>query len=163
MKQILITPKLCLGCRSCELACAVEHSLSKELFAAVIKKEQPTARIFVETDGVINLPLQCRHCQDPACVNACMSGALQRKPTTGMVVADQNKCVGCWMCVMACPFGAIAQDPEYKVINKCDRCPDLDQPACTVACPTGAVKFVEVSRFSQERRKQYLTSFAEEE
>lgn len=162
MQQLLIDPDRCLGCHSCELACAVEHALSKDLFAAVLNKESSAARIFVETDGETNLPLQCRHCQEPACANACMSGALQRDAETGKVLFNRDGCVGCWMCVMACPFGAIEQDRGQKVISKCDRCPDREVPACAGACPTGAIKFVEITEYSSDRRKRYLTEFVKE-
>jgi len=86
LEQILINPDRCLSCHSCELACAVEHALSKELLAAVLGKESTKPRIFVETDGETNLPLQCRHCQEPMCVNACMTGALAKDSTTGKVL-----------------------------------------------------------------------------
>ncbi len=159
MEQILITPDRCLGCHSCELACAVEHAPSKDLFAAVSAKEKSRQRIFVETDGRLNLPLQCRHCQEPLCINACMTGALSRDEATGKVLVNQDKCVGCWMCVMTCPFGAIEQDTNEKIISKCDRCPDRQQPACAAACPTEAIKYVGISDFSSSRRKSYLTNF----
>ncbi|MEW6623081.1 MAG: 4Fe-4S dicluster domain-containing protein [Bacillota bacterium] len=159
MEQLLITPERCLGCHSCELACAVEHSEAKDLIGAVLKKEQPVARIFVETDGRSNLPLQCRHCEEPYCVYACMSGAMKKDEETKRVSVDQDRCVGCWMCVMACPFGAIVQDTMQRVINKCDFCPDKKEPACTAACPTGALRLMEVSDFSKEKRQKYLTVF----
>lgn len=159
MEQILINPDRCLSCHSCELACAVEHSFSKELFAAVLGKERTKPRIFVETDGEINLPLQCRHCQEPMCVNACMTGALSKDATTGKVLFNQDKCVGCWMCVMTCPFGTIEQDMSEKIISKCDRCPDREQPACANACPTGAIRYTKVADFAHDQRKHYLTNF----
>ncbi|GAW92304.1 4Fe-4S dicluster domain-containing protein [Calderihabitans maritimus] len=163
MDQILISPERCLGCRSCELACAVEHFPGKDLFLAVAAEEPPVARIFVETDGKTNFPMQCRHCQQPQCVNACMTGALRQDNETGKVIFGQDKCVGCWMCVMACPFGVIVQDWRQRVALKCDRCPDRDVPACAAACPTGAIRFMPVPDYSKEKRQRYLTMFVDEE
>ncbi|MDK2986016.1 MAG: anaerobic carbon-monoxide dehydrogenase iron sulfur subunit, partial [Clostridia bacterium] len=140
-------------------SCAVEHSPSKELLAAVAGGEKTVPRVFVETDGKLNFPLQCRHCQEPACVYACMSGALSKEEKTGKVVVSEEKCVGCWMCVMTCPFGAIIQGSDHKVIKKCDRCPDREEPACTTACPTDAIQFISVDQFSKDRRRKYLTVF----
>lgn len=63
------------------------------------------------------------------------------------------------MCVMVCPFGAITQDRKHKSAVKCDRCASLEIPACINACPTKAIKFVEIDNYSKTMRKQYLTNF----
>jgi len=68
-----------------------------------------------------------------------MSGALQRDAKTGLVHHDAEKCVGCWMCVMVCPFGGVRALPERKVVVKCDLCEGEETPACVAACPTQAL------------------------
>lgn len=129
----------CVGCRSCEMACAVEHSKGKNIFSAI--KESPLPKKMVRTENVGSkiISLHCQHCEDAPCIKACMSGALSKDEQTGATLHDKDKCVGCWMCVMTCPFGAIIQDVENHIAVKCDLCPDRDDFACVVACPTGAL------------------------
>ncbi|PKM82700.1 MAG: 4Fe-4S ferredoxin [Firmicutes bacterium HGW-Firmicutes-14] len=159
MKQILVDIKKCLACKSCEIACAVTHSESKSLIGAVLQDKKPRQRVYVEAGDGISFPLQCRHCEDPRCVSACMSGAMYTDDQTGLVANNPDKCVGCWMCVMVCPFGAITQDTEQKIAQKCERCVDLEEPACVMACPTKAIKFLDIDVFSKDARLQYLTNF----
>lgn len=163
MKQILVRAENCLGCKSCELACVVAHSGSKDLMGAVFEPELPVKRVFVEGNGEVNFPFQCRQCSDTPCVHACMSGAMQVDPSTGLVQVETDKCVGCWMCVMVCPFGAISQGLIPHKAVKCDRCRELDyNPACVAACPTKALQFVEVGAFAQNGRKFNLYQMMKE-
>lgn len=152
----MIRSERCVGCKSCELACAVAHSASRSLLQAVRDKERPAKRVFVETSDAQNFPVQCRQCSDHPCVMACMAGAMQVDPQTGLVQVDTSRCVGCWMCVMTCPFGAIAKTSLHKAA-KCDQCQDNNfEPACVKACPTKALEYVEVNTFAQAGRKQFL-------
>lgn len=73
-------------------------------------------------------------------MDACMTGALI-KEDSGKVEYYTDKCVGCWMCIMACPYGVITPIPEQKKIAKCDLCPHLDTPACVTHCPTAALVY----------------------
>ncbi len=129
----------CLGCRSCEMVCAVEHSQSKNIYSAIKEKPQAKKRVKAENVGKKIISLHCQHCEDAPCIKACMSGALSKDEKTGATLHDKDKCVGCWMCVMTCPFGAIVQDVENHIAVKCDLCPDREDFACVVACPTGAL------------------------
>lgn len=129
----------CVGCRSCEIACAVEHSQSKNIFNAIKEKIPPKKRVRAENVGNKIISLHCQHCEDAPCIKACMSGALSKDEKTGATLHDKDKCVGCWMCAMTCPFGAIVRDVENHIAVKCDLCPDREDFACVVACPTGAL------------------------
>ena len=159
MRQIMVRYEHCLGCKSCELACTVAHSTSKILYETVLSRERPSKRVFVESDGLQHFPLQCRQCQDQPCVHACMAGAMHVDTTTGLIQVESSRCVGCWMCVMTCPFGVIIQTPAQKAA-KCDQCLEQDyDPACVKACPTKAIEYVEVNEFAKSGRKHYLTWF----
>lgn len=129
----------CVGCKSCEIACAVEHSKTKNIFSAVREKPLPKKRVKTENIDKKIISLHCQHCEDAPCIKACMSGALSKDEKTGSTLHDKEKCVGCWMCVMVCPFGAIVRDIENHIAVKCDLCPDRDDYACVIACPTGAL------------------------
>lgn len=162
MKQILVLTERCLGCKTCELACAAAHSKSKNLISAVVGGENPIRRVHVETNGerTINLPVQCRQCREPKCVMACMTGAMHLDPKTGLVLNREEKCVGCWMCVMVCPYGVITPSETMKVAIKCDQClSEGHDPACVKACPTKAIKFMEISRFDKGVKKEFLAKF----
>jgi carbon-monoxide dehydrogenase iron sulfur subunit len=146
----------CMACKACEFACAVEHSMSKDMQQIVQDGEKPGYRINVEAYGRKAVPINCKHCEEPACVMACPTGAVHRDSEGEPVVVDQERCIGCRMCVMACPFGVISIHPDGKGVLKCDMCIERlehgEGPACVNACPTGALKFVEESESNRTKR-----------
>lgn len=134
MKKVYCDISKCLGCRSCELACAVEHSKSKLLFNAIKEEPVPVHRRKVQSVDKIIISDACHHCEDALCVSACMSGAMY-KTEDGSTQHDEEKCVGCWMCIMVCPFGIISR--QRKLALKCDLCKDNKKgPVCVASCPT---------------------------
>lgn len=143
MKRVYSLEDVCIGCHLCEVACITEHSLSKDpVKAFMFEKERPLSRCTVEENdgGAVSFSTTCRHCEEPACLQACISGAVQ-KGADGRVTIDKEKCVGCWSCVMACPFGSVQRDTRSKRASKCDLCPDRERPACVDACPNRALVF----------------------
>ena len=156
MKEVFVNMERCLGCKSCELACAVEHSRSKSLFVALSEIPLPKKRVFVEYGDGKKVPLQCRHCREAPCVDACMSGALKWDSQTNLVTHDREKCVGCWMCIMVCPFGVIGREKDSKVALKCDRCYGRDEPACVEACPTGALLYATLEEAEKVKREHLV-------
>ena len=150
MKRIWIDRGACLGCKTCELQCAVErNSLSRNLPEAVKEDPLPIARVGVYGSSEQPFPLQCRHCEQATCLTACPSGALQRDEERGLIFIDQNRCRGCWMCVMSCPFGAIVPSAAFHVALKCDACMHMDEPACVAGCPTGALKYGDETEYNR--------------
>jgi len=142
MKRVWVDREKCLGCKTCELQCAVErNSVSKRLSGAVLEDPKPVTRVGVFGPTGASFPLQCRHCQDATCLMACPSGAMQRDAEKGVTFVAQDKCRGCWMCVMSCPFGAVTPSAKFKTAMKCDACMHMEQPACVVSCPTGALVY----------------------
>jgi len=145
MKRVFAKEEVCIGCRLCEIHCLVEHSKSKKIVKA-FREEFPRAmpRVMVEEKGGVSFAIQCRHCDEPYCAEACMTGALYKDEKTGAVLHDSDKCVGCWMCIMVCPFGAIQRDKQgKKIASKCDLCPSKEIPVCVVHCPNEALVFEE--------------------
>jgi carbon-monoxide dehydrogenase iron sulfur subunit len=78
---------------------------------------------------------------------ACTSDAISIDEHTGIVRLDEEACVGCWLCIEACPFGAIVRRSDGETAVKCDRCGDREIPACVEACPTGALIFCEKEEY----------------
>jgi len=145
MKRIYTLEDACIGCHLCEVACITEHSQSKDPIKAFLYEPlRPISRCTVEEweGGVVSLSTTCRHCDEPDCLRACISGAIQ-KSDSGVVRIDNEQCVGCWSCVMACPYGAIQRNLDKKKANKCDHCPDRKNPACVDACPNRALVYKE--------------------
>ena len=144
--KVYFDSRKCLGCHSCEFYCAVEHSKSKDASKAHLESETPIPRRNVRLVGDMCLTLACRHCEPAPCVEACIAGAMNKE--AGEVKCNTDKCTGCWMCVMVCPFGAVKPGELYTI--KCDMCPDREEDfACVVACPTGALFTATVEEFKQ--------------
>jgi carbon-monoxide dehydrogenase iron sulfur subunit len=145
-KRIIINEDYCMGCRLCEVHCVTQQSSSKDILKAY-KGEypRPVSSIVFEEKGPIAFALQCRHCEDPPCVEACLTGALYVDDETDRVLHTKERCVGCWMCIMVCPFGVIKPDREQHVVaSKCDLCIEAEGPACVAHCPNEAITLLEV-------------------
>jgi anaerobic carbon-monoxide dehydrogenase iron sulfur subunit len=161
MRRLYVRPELCTGCKTCELACAVEHSRSKNLFGAMIESPPPHPRLYVEATPhspfeIFKLPMTCRHCDPAPCMAACIPQAMHRSPEDTVTnVGGKHACIACGMCVMMCPFGMIARAPapDGKVMAlKCDLCRERETPACAASCPTGAIVFMEGDEFAHGAR-----------
>jgi len=152
----------CLACKSCELHCAVEHSKSKELYKAVFECPLPQGRIVVESEGGFNIPLQCRQCEDAPCMKICPSKAIDRLENDQPVLINEEACIGCSLCIVACPFGVLKMNRSGKAVIKCDMCFERLQegklPACIMACPSKALKFKTLEDISKEKKDKYLTT-----
>ena len=155
MKRIWIDRALCLGCKTCELQCAVERSsLSRTLPEAVRETPLPMARVRVCGTSTNPFPLQCRHCEEAPCLAACPGGALRREETDGLISLNQEICRGCWICVMSCPFGVVTPSAAFQVAVKCDACLHMDKPACVDGCPTGALTWGDETAYGKTLLKR---------
>lgn len=154
---------LCMGCRTCLIACVEAHS-DKPVFELKPDSINFNPKLHMIKTYDITVPYQCRHCENPDCMKTCTKGAIYHDGDK--VLIDQSKCDGCGDCAPACPFGAIdmtpvsAEKPECLVANKCDLCKDSPEgPACVRVCPTGALKLVETSEIEEtaaDRRARAL-------
>ncbi|TZE80891.1 4Fe-4S binding protein [Calorimonas adulescens] len=134
MVNISFDKDLCLGCKTCELACAIAHSKTKDLAGAI--KENRIARIRIrKVSGKIKLE-QCKLCKNPRCIARCPTNSLT-KDKNGTIKVNYFTCTRCGLCEEACPFGAIILGPFPTL---CDRCAESDGPLCAKACPTKALK-----------------------
>lgn len=145
MKRIYVNEDRCLGCKLCEYECIFVGSGLDEMFKLKGRLNEFIPKIKVEgEDGTeVRFAVNCRHCTNAICVKSCIAGALA-KTDDGMVVIDKNKCVGCFTCVLVCPFGAIMPAPNGNVVQKCMLCTDNGvEPNCVKYCPNGAIVFEE--------------------
>ena len=136
MKRVYAQPDLCTGCRLCAAACStVNQGVANYRKGAILVRQDLFERYEFQS--------LCRHCEPAPCMDACMTGCLTRDSETGAVVHDAQRCVGCQMCMMVCPYDAIGRDKERSVAVKCNLCSDREQPACVEVCPTEALVCVE--------------------
>jgi len=153
----------CTGCKSCEIACALAHSRSRELVTAALNEPEVRPRIGVRKMGEQAVPVQCRHCQDAPCAKACPHGALRRDASVQVVLYDPERCQGAGACIPACPYGVLEEDGDGRVLTKCDLCAEGvaagESPACVAACPTGALEWIE-SDGPVPHRVTWLVDFA---
>lgn len=156
-KTIAIDPERCLACNSCHIACAIVHSDSKVLEEAIHQSPAPQRRLTVEAAGQSAVPMQCRHCEDAPCIEVCPTDAIARQNDAEPVIIDEQLCIGCKCCLLVCPFGVIEPSRDGRVMVKCDMCIERteigQEPACAQACPTGALKFVELTEYIGQKRK----------
>jgi sulfite dehydrogenase (quinone) subunit SoeB len=99
----------------------------------------------------VHFPRSCLHCEEPACVTVCPTGASYKRAEDGIVLVNPDTCIGCKLCSWACPYGAREYDYTQGIMKKCTLCvdriynetfePEDRVPACVKACPTGARHF----------------------
>ena len=134
------------------------HSISGVIEDAIKEQPSPKKRVTVEAVAEYAVPLQCRHCEDAPCIMVCPTSAIHREQTNGPVLIDQEKCIGCKFCLMACPFGVIDISGDGKIMIKCDLCFQRikagQEPACVEACPTKALKFVDERDIAASKRQK---------
>jgi anaerobic carbon-monoxide dehydrogenase iron sulfur subunit len=155
MKVIGVHLDRCTGCKTCELYCAVERgSNAKTLLPAVQESPLPQSRVRVEGNNQLPIALQCRHCLQAPCLDACLTGALAREAKSNMVVVQEDRCIACWTCTLFCPYGVIYPWPERKMALKCDRCTYMENPVCVEVCPCQALELVEMGDFEEMLRQR---------
>jgi len=160
MKVIGVHLDRCTGCKTCELFCAVDRgSNGKTLLTAVQESPLPLARVRVEGSNQVPIALQCRHCLQAPCLDACLTGALTRDPKSNMVIVQEDRCIACWTCTMFCPYGVIYPWLERKIALKCDRCAFMENPVCVEVCPCKALELMEIGDYEEmlRRRREKVT------
>lgn len=144
-KVLMVYPEKCTGCGSCELACSFMHENE-------FKPSASRIGVFRSEEDGANMPMTCFQCEEAACQKACKPGALWRDEN-GVVRFEESKCIGCKMCVMACPFGNIAYDREEKKIRKCDLCGGT--PQCAAFCPVKAIEYLPADAENMNKRRAF--------
>ena len=155
-KRVVADSSRCIGCQTCMAACIEAHDIPGNIAAP---------RLRVTRTYEISAPVACHHCEDAPCAKACPTGALFFDPKNHRIGVNEDNCIGCKSCVMACPFGAVSvattQVPvlmgDVRVgsqtksfVLKCDLCVDRPGgPACAEACPTKGLTLVDEERLAE--------------
>jgi anaerobic dimethyl sulfoxide reductase subunit B (iron-sulfur subunit) len=148
----------CSGCKACQVACKDAHDLEAgRLWRRVATIEGGDwvrqGLAWTTTAFAYSVSMSCMHCEKPACVDGCPTGAMH-KQDDGVVAIDEARCIGCRYCEWTCPYGAPRYDAAARRMTKCDFCTaerDAGRPpVCVAACPMRALDFGELGEL--ERR-----------
>ena len=141
----------CTGCKTCQLACADYNDLTCDFWYRRIYEfgggawEQDEDGTWSTTAFTYHASVACNHCDNPACVKVCPTGAMHKDPETGLVSVNEKRCVGCGYCHMACPYNVPKVDRAKGHSVKCDGCADRVaqglKPICVESCPLRALDF----------------------
>ncbi|KLU65925.1 hydrogenase-4 component A [Desulfosporosinus acididurans] len=174
---VVANPNQCIGCKVCEIVCFAVHNKNNQVAMSVGTIAAPVIpRLYLVRGETFTMPIQCRHCEDAPCANSCRIGAIKQEDKR--IVIDENDCIGCKTCLLACPFGAIDLLPQFKdgeaviqanlkeesefgleekvktIAYKCDLCQDHGEPACVTACPQQALTLVIPAEEKKRRNRQ---------
>jgi Fe-S-cluster-containing dehydrogenase component len=160
---LVIDLDTCVGCQACVTSCKEWNTGGHMAPLTDVRPYESGAdgvwfnRVHTyehTTNGAsrtVHFPRSCLHCENAACVTVCPTGASYKRASDGIVLIDEDKCIGCKLCSWACPYGAREFDTEVGVMKKCTLCIDriynqnLEEservPACVAACPTSARHF----------------------
>jgi Fe-S-cluster-containing dehydrogenase component len=154
----------CIGCFGCEIHCKLEHDVP--VGPRLCRMIQVGPRVVAGSLTTSWVYMSCWHCEDAACMNVCPTGAI-RKREDGIVWVDDPACIGCKVCIAACPWGAMQFNPRTNRVMKCDYCKDrVDQglwPACATKCATQALFFGNLNEWTtllRERHARRVTGSA---
>lgn len=150
MNVVYIEIDRCIACLSCERVCFFQQADVHQGHAANIF-------VHVDLDQRRIFTVTCRQCEVAKCMKVCPSGALSRDAKTHAVVVDKGRCMGCGMCVAACPFGGVQLDGMLRVATKCDLCGG--RPRCVDVCMAKALHFGSSNELAELKRKRTDSRF----
>ncbi len=146
----------CIGCHTCVVACKAENNTYPQSSPIVMKgitAEKVNWRVLFEREtGVYPTPrrefitMSCHHCNEPACLKSCPVNAISKRSSDGLVLIDQDKCIGCRYCEWSCPYGAPKFNNNTGKVEKCTFCAHRLavglQPACVTTCVGRALEVI---------------------
>lgn len=141
----------CIGCKACQVACCDRNDLEPGITFRTVESyesgEYPNTMLY-------HYSRACNHCANPACVENCPSGAMQKDPDDGTVFCDYEQCIGCGTCVKSCPYEVPMLQEDKGTTGKCDGCKafrDAGQnPVCVDACVMRAIDYGTVEELKEK-------------
>ncbi len=139
--SLMFFKKDCMGCHACEIACKQEHGLGVGPRLVRVIEDSPDYT-----------PIYCHHCTKAPCLESCPVDAISKDPR-GIVLIDDELCIGCKECIEACPFGAMQFDDDSEIAVKCDMCVERlnnnERPACSQVCGTQCIFWGDTKALSE--------------
>ncbi len=153
--EFYVDPSRCIGCRSCENACAE------------CETHRGTPMIHVDyldrANMIATVPMVCMHCEDPTCAKVCPADAIKKREDGVVQSSLKPRCIACSNCVLACPFGVPRMLTELEQMMKCDMCYDRTsvgkRPMCATVCPSQALAYVAPEKIERERHGKPVNTF----
>lgn len=135
-KALVMIAENCTNCSQCEMMCSYE-------LTGAFNAPKSRINIFSFETPDHNVPFTCIQCEEAWCMHACPVQAITEDPITGAKIVSEDRCVGCKVCTIACPYGTINYDFDSGKVTKCDLCGG--EPACAKVCPQDAIHFIDTS------------------
>ena len=145
-KSLHIDPDKCTGCLQCEMACSFENE-------GVFNPAKSRIKVFTFHQEGSFVPYTCTQCVEAWCMQACPVDAIVVNLATGAKDVLEDRCVGCKVCTIACPFGTVNYNQDTGKVIKCDLCGG--DPACATACPTEAITFIDADSTGYNRMRAW--------
>lgn len=149
--------KACIGCRTCQIACKDKNDLPMGTIYRHVYSFETGA---FPTPSVYHYSASCNHCENPACVAGCPTGAMYVSED-GTVLHDDSRCIGCQYCVWNCPYSVPQYLSAAGIVGKCDACVDLraagGNPACVDACVMRCLEFGPLDELREKHADKDLT------
>jgi len=157
---LIVNTADCVGCCACEIACKQEYNLPVGVRWIRVYTDAPR---LIEGKWQLRYTVtHCMHCSQPLCIDACPVNAISRRQD-GVVLINDELCIGCKDCLDACPLGVMQFEEEKKVARKCNLCIErIDKglaPACVNACPSHCIYFGDISEIAGKIGKQRLLAW----
>ena len=144
LKSLYIDPLKCTGCLQCEMACSYESE-------GVFNPSKSRIKVFNFHEQGRFAPYTCTQCDEAWCMHACPVDAIVINLATGAKDVLLDKCVGCKVCTIACPFGTVNYNQATGKVAKCDLCGG--DPQCVAACPTDAITYIDADATGLDRMR----------
>lgn len=149
----------CIGCRTCTVACKMEHHLAEGIQRMRVLNDSGTTTYDVPAGDYPSVsfawrPVPCQHCDNAPCVSVCPTGATFKRDD-GIVMVDEDVCIGCGTCVDVCPYGARQLDPVAQIVQKCSLCAHrldagVGTTICQITCPNRAITVGDMEDLSSD-------------